>query len=173
MNFIYLKVKTSLHRRDRVMKKRYLKMIIIILILIMIDQAAKGIIVNNDIEILSNIKIECIQNFGGAYGIGGDSTVFFILVNIVVLGIIIKFICSQKDRVDRKTLFSLILILAGGFSNLIDRIVWGYVVDYIDITNYFEFPVFNIADIYIVIGWIMLFICIIIYWYKEVRVTCK
>lgn len=173
MNFIYLKVKTSLHRRDRVMKKRYLKMIIIILILIMIDQAAKGIIVNNDIEILSNIKIECIQNFGGAYGIGGDSTVFFILVNIVVLGIIIKFICSQKDRVDRKTLFSLILILAGGFSNLIDRIVWGYVVDYIDITNYFEFPVFNIADIYIVMGWIMLFICIIIYWYKEVRVTCK
>lgn len=155
------------------MKKRYLKMIIIILILIMIDQAVKGIIVNNDIEIFANIKIECIQNFGGAYGIGGDSTVFFILVNIVVLGIIIKFICSQKDRVDRKTLFSLILILAGGFSNLIDRIVWGYVVDYIDITNYFEFPVFNIADIYIVMGWIMLFICIIIYWYKEVRVTCK
>lgn len=155
------------------MKKRYLKMSLVILILIMIDQAVKGIIVNNDVEILSNIKIEWIQNFGGAYGIGGDSTVFFILVNIVVLGIIIKFICSQKDRLDRKTLISFTLILAGGFSNLIDRIVWGYVVDYIDITNYFEFPVFNIADIYIVIGWIMLFICIIIYWYKEVKVTYK
>lgn len=155
------------------MKKRYLKMSLVILILIMIDQVIKGIIVNNDIEILSNIKIEYIQNFGGAFGIGGDSTIFFILVNIVVLGIIIKFIFSQRDRVDRKTLTSFTLILAGGFSNLIDRIVWGYVVDYIDLTNYFDFPIFNIADIYIVIGWIMLFICITIYWCKEVRVTYK
>ncbi len=155
------------------MKKRYLKMSLVILILIMIDQVIKGVILNNDIEISSNIKIEYIQNFGGAFGIGGNSTVFFILVNTVVLGIIIKFIYSQRDRVDRKTLLSFTLILAGGFSNLIDRIVWGYVVDYIDITNYFEFPVFNIADIYIVVGWIMLFVCIAIYWCKEVKITSK
>ena len=155
------------------MKKRYLKMSLVILILIMIDQVIKGVILNNDIEISSNIKIEYIQNFGGAFGIGGNSTVFFILVNTVVLGIIIKFIYSQRDRVDRKTLLSFTLILAGGFSNLIDRIVWGYVVDYIEITNYFKFPVFNIADIYIVVGWIMLFVCIEIYWCKEVKITSK
>lgn len=153
------------------MKKRYLRMSIAILILIIIDQVFKAIVVNQ--AILPDTKIDYIKNFGGAFGIGGDSTLFFVLVNIVVLGIIIKFILSQKDRVDRKTSISFTLILAGGISNVIDRIARGCVVDYIDITKYFKFPVFNIADIYIVIGWIMLFICIIIYWYKEVRITSK
>lgn len=153
------------------MKKRYLRMSIAILILITIDQVLKAIVVNQ--AILPDAKIDYIKNFGGAFGIGGDSTLFFVLVNIVVLGIIIKFILSQKDRVDRKTSISFTLILAGGISNVIDRIARGCVVDYIDITKYFKFPVFNIADIYIVIGWIMLFICIIIYWYKEVRITSK
>ncbi len=155
------------------MRKRYIQMSIIIFILIIIDQVAKGIIVNKNIEIMPNVNIDYIKNFGGAFGIGGNSTLFFILVNIVVLGIIIKFIYSQKDRVDKKTLTSFTLILAGGFSNLIDRISRGCVVDYIDITKYFKFPMFNIADIYIVVGWTMLLICIIIYWYKEVRITNK
>lgn len=153
------------------MKKRYLRMSIAILILIAIDQVLKAVVVNQ--SILPDVKIDYIKNFGGAFGIGGDSTLFFVLVNIVVLGIIIKFILSQKDRVDRKTSISFTLILAGGISNVIDRISRGCVVDYIDITKYFKFPVFNIADIYIVIGWIMLFVCIIIYWYKEVRITGK
>ena len=54
------------------------------------------------------------------------------------------------------------LILAGGFANLIDRIVRGYVIDYIDITKLFNYPVFNFADICIVIGVILVFIIIII-----------
>ena len=154
------------------MKKRYLRMSILILMIILIDQVIKLFIVNQD-SILSNEKINFVQNFGGAFGIGGNSTLFFILVNIVVLGIIIKFILCQKDRIDKKTLASFTLILSGGFSNLIDRIARGYVVDYIDITSIFKFPVFNIADVCIVIGCIMLFVCITIYWYKEVRVTNK
>ena len=153
------------------MKNRYLRMSIVIFILIAIDQLLKAFIVGNYDDSLNNAKIEYIKNFGGAFGIGGNSTLFFILVNIVVLGIIIKFIFSQRDRVDRKTLFSFTLILAGGFSNLIDRIFRGCVVDYIDITKYFNFPMFNLADICIVVGWIMLLVCIIIYWNKEVRIT--
>lgn len=153
------------------MKNRYLRMSTIIFILILVDQLAKAFVVTNYDKALTSYKISYIKNFSGAFGIGGNSTIFFILVNVVVLGIIIKFIFSQKDRVDRKTLFSFTLILAGGFSNLIDRIIRGCVVDYIDLTKYFNFPMFNIADICIVVGWIMLLICIIIYWYNEVRIT--
>lgn len=149
------------------MKNRYLRMSIIIILLILIDQIVKAVVISN------GIKYNYIENFGGVFGIGGNNTIFFILITIVVLGIIIKFIISQRDRVDRKTLFSFTLILSGGFSNLIDRIARGCVVDYIDISKYFKFPIFNIADIFIVIGWIMLLICILIYWYKEVRVTNK
>lgn len=151
------------------MKKRYIIMTILILLLIVIDQVIKEFIVNENMIMLQAGKIDYTQNFGGAFGIGGNSTFFFILVNIVVLGIIIKFIYSQKDRIDKKTLASFTLILSGGISNLIDRIARGCVVDYIDITKYFKFPLFNIADIFIVVGWIMLLISIIIYWYKEVK----
>lgn len=149
------------------MKNRYIRMSIVIIFLIFLDQIIKLNVINN-IE-----KVPYLQNSGGAFGIGDNSTTFFILINIVVLGIIIKFIYSQKDRIDRKTLISLTLILAGGFSNLIDRIVRGFVIDYIDITGFVKFPLFNIADICIVLGWILLFISIVIFWYKEVRINNK
>ena len=53
---------------------------------------------------------------------------------------------------EKKTVMSLILILAGGFSNLIDRIFRGYVVDFIDVNEIINFPMFNLADILIFTG---------------------
>ena len=57
-------------------------------------------------------------------------------------------------------ILSLIMILAGGVGNLIDRIAMGYVIDFIDI-NILDFPVFNIADISITVGVIMIMIILI------------
>lgn len=47
---------------------------------------------------------------------------------------------------------SLIMVISGGVSNLIDRLVRGNVVDYIDINAIISYPVFNIADVFIVLG---------------------
>lgn len=151
------------------MKKRYTLLGLAIFIIIAIDQIIKLLVVNGNFAIESEI-MQYIKNFGGAFGIGGNSTILFILIDLVICGIIIKFIYSQKDRIDTKTLSSFTLILAGGFSNLIDRIFRGCVIDYIKIGN---FPAFNIADVSIVIGCIMLFACIINYWYKETKATKK
>lgn len=57
---------------------------------------------------------------------------------------------------------SLLLVLAGGIGNLIDRLLRGYVIDYIDINNLFEFPVFNLADIFVVVGVAIIIICILL-----------
>ena len=54
------------------------------------------------------------------------------------------------------------LVLAGGIGNLIDRIFRGYVIDYFDITQLFNYPVFNFADICIVLGVVILFVTILI-----------
>ena len=62
---------------------------------------------------------------------------------------------TQKDRIDIKTSTSLLLIISGGISNLIDRIFRGGVVDFIDISQVINFPKFNLADICIVVGWIL------------------
>jgi len=71
---------------------------------------------------------------------------------------IIRFMILQRERMDKKMLISLILIVSGGISNLLDRIFRGFVVDFIDINPIFAFPIFNIADIVLVIGWILLIV---------------
>ena len=106
---------------------------------------------------------------GGAFGIGGNSTIGFIIVSIIVLGIAIRFLISQRNVIDYKTSIAISLVLAGGINNLIDRSLRGYVVDYIDISSIFKFPVFNIPDMLICIGWFMLVICVYMYWKKEIK----
>lgn len=152
--------------------KRYMKMSIIVGILVLIDQVIKAIVgyFNGKIIIQNFLKLTVVENMGGAFGIVSNSPFFLILISTLVLGIIIKFIISQKDRIDNKTLISLSLVLAGGLSNLIDRIYKGFVLDYIDIRDFINFPVFNIADIYVTIGVITLTVLISIYTIKEVKI---
>ena len=69
---------------------------------------------------------------------------------------------SKKYDFDDKAKLGLSLILAGGIGNVIDRIFRGYVIDYIDISKLFNYPVFNFADICIVVGVILIMLIIII-----------
>ncbi len=146
--------------------------IILVILLIVIDQISKFYIVENIGKEIKNIipnvlNFTYVENRGGAFGVGQNSTMMFVLVNIIILGIIIRFMIIQKDRIDRKTQVILSMILAGGISNLIDRIVRGFVLDFIDFSPIISFPVFNIADILIVIGWLSLAIVTAVYYIKN------
>lgn len=155
-------------------KKNFKPYIIVILVilLIAIDQISKFYIVENIGKEIKNIipnvlNFTYVENRGGAFGVGQNSTMMFVLVNIIILGIIIRFMIIQKDRIDRKTQVILSMILAGGISNLIDRIARGFVLDFIDFSPIISFPVFNIADILIVIGWVSLAIVTAVYYIKN------
>ena len=146
--------------------------VILVILLIVIDQISKFYIVENIGKEIKNIipnvlNFTYVENRGGAFGIGQNSTMMFVLVNIIILGIIIRFMIIQKDRIDRKTQIILTMILAGGISNLIDRIARGFVLDFIDFSPIISFPVFNIADILIVIGWVSLAIVTAVYYIKN------
>jgi signal peptidase II len=152
--------------------KKIIYTILLILILVILDQITKIIIFNigQDFVIIPNIlEIERVKNTGGAFGIGQNNTTTFIITNIIVLGIIIRLIVFQKDKLDKKTLITLLVILSGGFGNLIDRIFRGYVIDFINLFPNIHFPKFNFADIYITIGWIFLALILAQYTYKEIK----
>lgn len=71
------------------------------------------------------------------------------------------FLIKNYKKISTLEKIFLIMIISGGTSNLIDRIFRGYVIDYIDINQIFKYPIFNIADISIVLGVTLLILYII------------
>jgi len=139
------------------MKKIHYIIIGLFVILLLLDQVTKIVFVNSNVEVIPNIlNFTYTENTGGAFGIGSGNILTVIFTNIVVIGIIIKFMINQKDNLDNLTYIILTIILTGGIGNFIDRIFKGHVVDFIDITAITNFPNFNLADMYIVCGWIIL-----------------
>ncbi len=135
------------------------KIYIITLVLIIIDQLIKIIIKSNmelyqEIKIIKNFfSIMYLKNTGAAFSILENKTILLILFSVCFILIIGKFIKKESDNINKIELISLGMILGGVFGNLIDRIIYKGVIDYLSfkIINY-NFPVFNLADICITIG---------------------
>lgn len=85
-----------------------------------------------------------------------------IILNILIICFLLRFLIKNYKDIARIVKISLIMILGGGTSNLIDRIFRGYVIDYIDINKIISYPICNIADIGVVIGVSLLIIYVII-----------
>lgn len=144
------------------------KNILMIITLIVIEQIIKVAVVNtigNSGETITLIprllSLTYLENIGAAFGVF-YTRVFLIGVDLIIILVIAKLLLNKKYELEKNSKLGLSLILAGGAGNLIDRIFRGYVIDYIDITEILNFPIFNFADICIVIGVIIVFIVIII-----------
>ena len=135
------------------------KIYIITLVLIIIDKLIKIIIKSNmelyqEIKIIKNFfSIMYLKNTGAAFSILENKTILLILFSVCFILIIGKFIKKESDNFNKIELISLGMILGGVVGNLIDRIIYKGVIDYLSfkIINY-NFPVFNLADICITIG---------------------
>ena len=127
-------------------------------IVIIIDQFTKHIIsINNksliDIDLLF-FNLDYVKNFGAAFNLFSGSRIFLSLLSIIVSIIIICFIFN-KNNLNNTDLFGYSFILGGSIGNGFDRLTKGYVVDFINL-NFINFPVFNIADLSINLGVILL-----------------
>jgi len=138
--------------------------IIISIILFIIDQISKILVIkyidiNNSIELIKNFfYLTYTHNEGAAFSILTGQRIFLILIAITILVILFNYIRKNKIKNKVETVaFS--LIIGGSLGNLIDRIVRGYVVDFLDfkILGY-NYPIFNIADTFIVVGVFLLLI---------------
>ncbi len=129
--------------------------------LVLLDQIVKHL-VSADMTpftlIPGIIQVTYLENRGAAFGIMQDKSVFLIVVPmIIVIGLIYFYTTLGKTRDDKFTKIALILIIAGAIGNLIDRAMAGFVVDMFNFI-FIDFPVFNVADICVVIGTIFLII---------------
>lgn len=110
------------------------------------------------------LQFHYVENKGAAFGIfNGQKWILTLLTIIIILGLIYFWARQPKHQL---TNLAVGLILGGAFGNLCDRILNGFVVDFImvDIVDFYNFPVFNVADIAICIG---VFIFIIHYLFIE------
>ena len=147
------------------MNKKNIFIFSIALFIISVDQLTKFFIkinfqLNQPVPIISNIlHLTYITNTGSAFGLFKGLSIFFILFSIVV--IIIVFYYLKRIKNNEKTLqFSVGLLLGRTVGNLIDRLFYGAVVDFIDFRIW---PVFNIADSAVTISVVFL---IILLWKK-------
>ena len=136
-----------------------LKYLIVISILCFLDQYSKVYIslninklINKDLLILT---IEYIRNYGAAFNILSGSRLFLSLISIISTIILMYLIFIREDK--RINKYGLSFIVAGSIGNGVDRIFYGYVIDFIKI-KFVDFPVFNIADIAINIGILVMII---------------
>ena len=154
-------------------RRRGIWIIIIIFVLLVIDQGIK-IYANVCLQEKSVLWAENIiqlsywKNTDAAMGLVKDNLFFILLLNIFVIAFIIRFLIIQYARMSVGTKIGLSFIIAGGSSNLIDRILFGGVINYLDITPMIKtFPIFNLADIYILIGLLIFIVTFAIYNVKQ------
>jgi len=126
--------------------------------IVVIDQFTKYLMFYNK-ELFINkdfllFKLDFVKNFGAAFNIFSGSRIFLSLISIL-FSILLIYLIFRKNTLNSFDLYSYSFILGGTIGNGIDRILRGFVIDFINL-NFINFPVFNIADISINIGFIFL-----------------
>ncbi len=144
------------------MKRQTIFAILVIVALLAIDQLTKYLVattmeLGEQIVVIPNfITLTSHRNTGAAWGILDGNMTFFYIITVFAAGL---FVYLLKDvDMSEKRLYSagVILMIAGGFGNFIDRLLFQEVVDFLDVDlwSYTTFPIFNVADICLVVGMI-------------------
>ncbi len=148
------------------MKKKYLIALSAALFVIFLDQLTKLLIrrsfqPNESVPMISSIlHLTYVTNTGSAFGLFRGFNLIFIIFSIIVVIAVFYFIRQAKEN--RKALqLSLGLLMGGTIGNLVDRLLYGYVTDFIDFRVW---PVFNVADSAVTVSVIFL---IILLWRED------
>ena len=152
-------------------KKHLIIMIISIILMVLLDQLSKIYTINNiaigeEIIIIKNFfYLSHLKNPGISYGAFGDAgPLFFTAIYVLAIGVF-GFLAKDINFVSKKLYsISLTMMIAGGIGNLIDRVLFGEVTDMLVLVifNRELFGVFNIADVFLVVGMIIFAVDIVI-----------
>ena len=139
-------------------------MIILTILVILVDFFSKYMVsklmtVNETINLIDNFfRITYVKNTGAAFSMFSNNTILVIIISVVVIGFLLFYIYKNKGN-NKLENVSYAFILGGAIGNLIDRLVYGYVIDFLDLEILsYNAPIFNLADTFIVIGVILFLI---------------
>lgn len=114
-----------------------------------------------------------ILNDGASWGMLSGRTGLLLAVTVVLLVILAGYLIFAK-KLHWTGRVSFILVIAGGIGNMIDRIFNnGMVVDYIDVTPLFDFPIFNFADCCVTVGGVLLIVYILFFYDKDQKANAS
>ena len=127
--------------------------------IILVDQFTKYIIFNNYQKFINTdyllFRLDFVKNYGAAFNILNGNRILLSFISII-FSILLTYLIFRKSTLNVFDLISYSFILGGTVGNGIDRVLRGFVIDFINL-NVINFPVFNIADMSINIGFIFLF----------------
>jgi len=137
---------------------------IITIIIVLLDQITKFAAVkflkgNSPYVVIDDFfQLYYVENTGAAFGIFKNGRIFFIIISILVIIFVILFMFKYMNTLNTAMKVELAMFIGGSIGNLIDRIRLGYVVDFLSFKLPFgyDFPVFNVADSFIVISTILI-----------------
>ena len=149
-------------------KNRNISITILITVSILLDQLSK-ILIRNNVDQYSEVKLigeyfilTNVENSGAFLGMGSDfspfiKTIFLLILPVIVLICIIVYVYRDK-QIDKISLIGFCLIIGGGIANIYDRILYGSVTDFlfIDLGGIFKTGIFNIADLSVTTGMILI-----------------
>ena len=141
------------------MKKRN---VMLVILLLLIDQGSKGImeaiLTGKSITVIPNFfSFVFVTNTGAAWSIMQGNTLFLFILGIIAIFSLIFVMPTIKESIWKSISFT--MLYAGIIGNLLDRAIFHYVKDFLKFTIFgYEYPVFNFADIFIVVGAILLIV---------------
>lgn len=152
--------------------KKYISAIISILLLIFVDQYTKFLALvklkdGQPFVVWKDVfELRYLENRGAAFGMLQNQQLFFILMTLVVLGVIVYlYIRTPYTKLYFPLRMVMIFLTAGAIGNLIDRLGREYVVDFFYF-SLIDFPIFNVADIYVTVTFFVLII-LLLFFYKD------
>ena len=141
-----------------------LMMIILTIVFLVIDIVSK-LIVSNLMDVYDSIiiikdffYITYVRNTGAAWSILADKTYLIIIISMIIIFLVGLYIYKNKPK-SKFEVVGYSMVLGGAIGNFLDRIIYGYVIDFFDFYIFgYDYPIFNLADTFIFIGIVILII---------------
>lgn len=155
------------------MKQKSIVLTVILLFSIFLDRfskflISKEILLNQKVTLIENIlSITKIYNTGAAFSLFQSKRLFLTALSFIAGGLILYYLIKNLKNLSYPLITGWGFVLGGTIGNLLDRIHFGYVIDFIQL-DFIRFPIFNFADIFINIGVIIILIASF-YTRKEVK----